>query len=88
MNDTLPDIQCTEPKIKKAIQQVGVQNIELPFILDSRDGGARQMVADVSMRTNLDENILVGFQLAHKTSQPRPVMPPEAILTRNDPQFR
>lgn len=55
MND-LPDIQCSEPAVKKAIQQVGVQNIELPFILDSRDGGARQMVADVSMRTNLDEN--------------------------------
>lgn len=51
----LPDIQETEPKIKIPIMQVGVENVEVPFTLESKYGGFKQMVARVSMRTNLDD---------------------------------
>jgi GTP cyclohydrolase IB len=53
----LPDIQCSEPQFKIPIKQVGVQNIEVPFVLESKYGGFHSMFANVSMRTNLDQNI-------------------------------
>lgn len=53
---TLPDIQKTEPFIKIPINQVGVENVKVPFTLESKYGGFRQMVANVSIRTNLDKN--------------------------------
>lgn len=56
MNNDLPDIQSTPPKIQIPIQQVGVQNIELPFMLESKYGGFYHLVANVSMGTNLDKN--------------------------------
>jgi GTP cyclohydrolase I len=56
MSNDLPDIQSTPPKIKIPIQQVGVQNIELPFMLESKYGGFYHLVANVSMGTNLDQN--------------------------------
>jgi GTP cyclohydrolase I len=58
MNDNicLPDIQCTPPSIKIPIQQVGVENVEVPFKLESKYGGFHQLNANVSMRTFLDEN--------------------------------
>lgn len=55
--DDLPDVQQTKPSIKMPIQQVGVENVEVPFMLESAFGGFHEMIAQVSMRTNLDENI-------------------------------
>jgi GTP cyclohydrolase I len=54
--ECLPDIQCTPPNIKRSIQQVGVENVEVPFKLESKYGGFHQLNANVSMRTFLDEN--------------------------------
>lgn len=60
MNSTnstcLPDIQCNEPLLQIPIQRVGVENVEVPFKLESKYGGFHQMVANVAMGTNLDEN--------------------------------
>ena len=52
----LPDIQKSEPFIKIPIDEVGVENVAVPFGLASKYGGINNMVANVSMRTNLDEN--------------------------------
>ena len=54
--DCLPDVQCTEPNIKIPIMQVGVENVEVPFKLESKYGGFHQMVANVALRTSLDSN--------------------------------
>lgn len=54
--EELPDVQQTEPKIKIPIHQVGVDNIEVPFLLESRFGGFHSMIAKVSIRTDLNEN--------------------------------
>ena len=51
----LPDIQCNEPAIKIPIKRVGVENVEVPFKLESKYGGYHDMVANVSMGTNLDQ---------------------------------
>ena len=53
---TLPDVQCTEPHIPISIKRVGVENVEVPFKLESKYGGFHQMVANVTMGTNLDES--------------------------------
>jgi len=53
-NNNLPDIQCTEPDIKIPIMQVGVENAEVPFKLESKYGGFHQMTANVALRTSLD----------------------------------
>ena len=53
---TLPDIQCSEPTIQTSIKRVGVENVEVPFKLQSKEGAFHQMVANVAMGTNLDEN--------------------------------
>ena len=55
MNDGLPDIQCSLPVLQIPIRQVGVENIEVPFRLESKYGGFHQLNANVSMRTDLDE---------------------------------
>jgi len=52
--ECLPDIQCTEPTIKIPIMQVGVENVEVPFKLESKQGGYNELVANVSLRTSLD----------------------------------
>lgn len=54
MTNDLPDIQCTMPKILMPIHQVGVENVEVPFKLESKYGGFHQLNANVSIRTNLD----------------------------------
>jgi len=54
--ECLPDIQCESPNIKIPIKQVGVENVEVPFKLESKYGGFHQLNANVSMRTNLDED--------------------------------
>ena len=56
MTTDLPDIQCTEPNIKIPIMQVGVENVEVPFKLESKYGGFHQMTANVAIRTSLDAN--------------------------------
>ncbi|MGD2071988.1 MAG: GTP cyclohydrolase FolE2 [Candidatus Thorarchaeota archaeon] len=57
IKDNLPDIQTTKPEIKIPIQQVGVENVEVPFRLESKYGGHHQLIANVSMRTQLNKNI-------------------------------
>ena len=52
--ECLPDIQCESPNIPIPIKQVGVENVEVPFKLESKYGGFHQLNANVSMRTNLD----------------------------------
>ena len=53
---SLPDIQCSMPEIQIPIMQVGVENVEVPFRLESKYGGHHQLNANVSMRTNLDKD--------------------------------
>lgn len=55
--ECLPDVQCSIPDIKIPIMQVGVENVEVPFKLESKYGGFHQMIANVSMRTNLDKEM-------------------------------
>lgn len=50
----LPDIQNSKPMIERSIRQVGVENVIVPFTLESKYGGFKAMTANVSMRTNLD----------------------------------
>ena len=50
----LPDIQQSEPIIKIPIKEVGVENVEGPFILDLKNGGYTSLTANISLRTNLD----------------------------------
>jgi GTP cyclohydrolase I len=54
MDKVLPDIQGTEPDIKIPIMQVGVENVEVPFKIESKYGGFYEMIANVSLRTSLD----------------------------------
>lgn len=56
METNLPDIQESPPNIKIPIQQVGVENVEVPFKIESKYGGFHQLIANVSMRTDLDQN--------------------------------
>ena len=53
--ECLPDIQCSGPNLPVAINQVGVENVEVPFRLESKYGGFHQLTANVTMMTNLDE---------------------------------
>lgn len=55
--DDLPDIQATKPIIKRPIRQVGVEGVVVPFLLQLKSGGMRQMTANVSMRTDLGSDI-------------------------------
>ena len=50
----LPDIQDSKPAIQIPIREVGVENVEVPFILQRLDNEDVQLMANVSMRTNLD----------------------------------
>jgi GTP cyclohydrolase I len=55
----LPDIQNTTPKIREKICKVGVENVELPFLLILRDGGTPsyiQVNAKTEMVCELDES--------------------------------
>lgn len=53
----LPDVQISKPEIKIPIQEVGVENVKVPFILTKQKGGFISLLANVSIRTNLTENI-------------------------------
>ena len=54
MSEDLPDVQEMEPEIKIPIQQVGVENVEIPFMLQSRRGSYHELTAKISLRTNLN----------------------------------
>jgi len=56
-SECLPDVQCTEPNVKLPIMQVGVENVQVPFKLESKYGGFHQMTANVALRTSLDADI-------------------------------
>jgi len=55
--DDLSDIQQTRPKIEIPIQQVGIENLEVPFKLELKYGGFSDLVARVSMRTSLGPSV-------------------------------
>jgi len=55
MKCSLPDVQCTAPEINIPIMQVGVENVEVPFRLESKYGGHHQLTANVQMTASLDE---------------------------------
>ena len=57
MNKILPDIQETEPKIKIPIKQVGVENITLPFLLETKNRSFNQLTARVLMTTDLESDV-------------------------------
>lgn len=52
----LPDVQETKPEIQMHIREVGVGEVEVPFRLESREGGFHDIVAKVSMFTDLPSN--------------------------------
>jgi len=54
--DILPDVQKTKPEIPILISRVGVQNVELPFLLNLRNGGVVSVLAMTTMICELDEN--------------------------------
>jgi len=55
--DDLPDVQQKKPKIEIPIQQVGIENLEVPFKLESKYGGFSDLVARVSIRTSLGPSV-------------------------------
>jgi GTP cyclohydrolase IB len=57
MEEELPDIQQTKPSIEMPIRQVGVENLQVPFKLESKYGGTHEMLAKVSIRTDLGSDI-------------------------------
>jgi GTP cyclohydrolase I len=58
MSNDLPDIQNDKPAIQIPLKEVGVANVQVPFIMESMYGDkAISLVANVSMRTNLNANI-------------------------------
>lgn len=56
-NNGLPDIQQTKPEIQIPIQQVGVEKVSVPFILQQRYGSTRDIVAEVSLRSDISDQI-------------------------------
>ena len=56
MNKDLPDVQEMEPKIKIPINQVGVENVEIPFMLQSKSGSYHELTARASLRSNLNSH--------------------------------
>lgn len=54
----IPDIIYTEvPLFPSYINQVGVNNVKVPFKIKCRDSGYKEMIANVTMSCDLDENI-------------------------------
>jgi len=54
----LPDIQHElKPEFELYINQVGVENVKVPFLLDSLYGGTHSLIANVEMTTDLRDNI-------------------------------
>lgn len=58
MNNNLPDIQHTSvPEFKIYINQVGVEKVKAPFFLDSMFGSKHELVADITMTTDLKPDL-------------------------------
>lgn len=58
MKNELPDIQHTsKPKTPFYINQVGVENVKVPILLDSINGGTHELIANVEMTTDLRDDI-------------------------------
>lgn len=58
MEKKLPDVQHEgKPEFEIGINQVGVQNVKAPFLLESRYGGVKEMVANITMTTDLGPKI-------------------------------
>lgn len=56
VKDELPDIQHSEkPQYPLYINQVGVENAKVPFLLDGLYGGLHSLIANVTMTTDLNE---------------------------------
>lgn len=54
----LPDVQeGTKPEFNIFINQVGVNKLKVPFKLATRDGGFKEIVAEVKMGTDLSKDI-------------------------------
>jgi GTP cyclohydrolase I len=66
IND-LPDVQHSEkPEFPLYINSVGVQNVKAPFFLDSMYGGRHEMVANITMTTDLKPE-LKGISMSKLT---------------------
>jgi len=50
---SLPDIQLSKPEVPGYINYVGVSNVKVPFKIKSKFGGCHEMIATVSMGTDL-----------------------------------
>jgi len=57
LKESLPDVQSTTPTIRREIRQAGVQNLEVPFMLESWFGGYNDMIANVSITTNVSSDV-------------------------------
>lgn len=53
----LPDVQTTEPTIRKSIQKVGVRGIRLPVFIETKTGQQQPTVVSISSYCNLNDNI-------------------------------
>jgi len=81
--ECLPDIQCESPNIPIPIKQVGVENVEVPFKLESKHGGFHQLNANVSMRTNLDSKTKgISMSRLLLTLKPYLDLPLKQVLVR------
>ena len=57
-NNDLPDIQHTAtPQFPFYINQIGVDNVKVPFLLDSLYGMRQNLIAKVTMTTDLQDNV-------------------------------
>jgi GTP cyclohydrolase I len=82
-NECLPDIQCTTPALQTAIKQVGVENVEVPFTLESKYGGFHQLTANVTMMTSLDKTTKgISMSRLLLTLKPYLDLPLKSILIR------
>lgn len=59
MVNDLPDIQSTKPKIQLPLRRVGVEDVRVPFLLESKGGlvGFHNLLANVTMLSNLEADI-------------------------------
>jgi len=53
----LPDIQNSEPKIKVALNRVGITNLELPIYILQKDETIQHSVAKIDCFVDLDSNL-------------------------------
>jgi len=81
--ECLPDIQCSMPEVKAPIKQVGVENVEVPFRLESKYGGFHQLNANVTMMTDLDEKTKgISMSRLIRTLQPYLDLPLKSKLIK------